>query len=127
MMPLCVVTGIPKQPIDRQVLYGLRDDRCKIRRVVGRTLPRQSRNDQMTVVMDHRGQFGITPVSSGAADDALEEMAADVMALQSRRVDRCLGAIVDQAALLCNAENSREEPLKSPFLKSRSCAFCSVV
>ena len=77
----------------------------------------------MTVVMRDYGQFGVPPVSLRTADHASQKVSADVMALQSRRINRSLGARVDQAALLRNTENSREESFKSPFFRSRSCAF----
>jgi len=118
-----IVTGVREQSINRHVLCRLADDRREVRRVIAGTLAGQRGDNQVTVVMNHRRQLGIPPVSLRAAADARQEVAADVMALQPRRVDRGFGIFVDQAASLCNAENSGEEPVKSPFFRSRSCAF----
>jgi hypothetical protein len=57
------------------------------------------------------------------AAGAGQEVSADVVTFQSRRINRGLGLRLDQAALRGNTENSFEESGKSPFLRRRSCAF----
>lgn len=73
-------------------------------------------------MMRDEGQFGETPELLHAAR-AGQKVTADVVAFQAGGVDRGLRALLDQAAFVGNTENSGEEPFKSPFFRSRSCAF----
>jgi len=123
MMRFCVVAGVGQQAINGDVSYRLRHRRLKVDGVIAGAVSGRCRGDQISGMMGHHGQFGVPSVSLRTADHASQEVPADVMAFQARGVDRGLGLLVDQAAFVGNTENSGEEPLKSPFLRSRSCAF----
>ena len=122
MMWLGIVRSIPEESVDRQVTNGLRDRGNKVRCVIARPVSNFQRGNQVAGMMRNECDFWeaaelLHPAGAG------QEVSADVVALQSRRVDRSLRTLLDQAALTGNTENSGEESLKSPFFRSRSCAF----
>ena len=126
MMRLDVVGPVAVEPIDRQVLDGLRDGGQKRGRVLAGAGAQRHRGDEVAVVMTDEGDLGKSPVSPRAAGDG-EIVPTDVMTLETGGVDGGLGPRVDQAALRGEAENRPPESIESPFFNSRAWAFWSVV
>lgn len=122
MVPLGIVRAITEEPVDRQVSNGLSDRGNEVRCIVARAVAYFQRGNQVAGMMRDDGQFGKTAKLLHAAR-ASQKVAADVVAFQAGGVDRGLGTLLDQAAFMGNTENSGEEPFKSPFFRSRSCAF----
>ena len=126
MVPFGIVGPVAKEAIDRQVLRGLRDRRHKIGGIVARPIAHLQRGDQVRTMMRHQGHLRVKPVPFHAAG-ARQKVTADMMALEAGRIDGGFGSLFDQAALLGSTENGCKKSLKSPFFRSRSWAFCSVV
>src|SRR5262249_38977539 len=122
MMSLSIIGPVPEEPVNWQATNRLSDRGNKVRRIVARTVSHLQGGDQMAGMMRNDGQFGKTPEMFHPAGPS-QKAPADVSPLQAGRVDRGLRDFLDQAAFVGNTENSGEEPFKSPFFRSRSCAF----
>jgi hypothetical protein len=122
MVRFRVVAGVSEEAIDGNVPNRLRHHRHKVDGIIAGTVSGRCRGDQVSGMMCDHGQFRVPSVSLHATGTH-QKVAADVVTFQSRGVNRGLGPFLDQAALFRNTENSLEESLKSPFFRSRSCAF----
>lgn len=126
MVPFGIVSAVAEEPMDRQVLGGLRDRRHKIGRVIARSVTHLQGGDQIRAMMRHQGHLRVTPVAFHTAG-ARKKVTAHMVAFDTGRIDGGFEAFFDQAALLGNTENGCKKSFKSPFFRSRSCAFCRVV
>jgi len=122
VMQLGVVGPVAEEPVDRQVSNGLHHGGKEIGSIVAGTVTCLQGGDQVSSMMRDNSQLGKTPELLHAPR-AGQEVAADVVAFQAGGVNRGLGPRFDQAALVGNAENSRDESVEGPFFRSRSCAF----
>lgn len=119
---LRVISPVAEQAVNRHVSNRLGHRGEEIGPIIAGTIAHPQGGHQVAGVVRDDRQLGeaaelLHPARAG------QKVAADVMTLQAGRVDRRLGPFLDQAALLGNAENGGQEPVKSPFLRSRSCAF----
>ena len=126
VMVLDIIRTIAEQSMNGQVSGGLGHGGNEVGAVLAGSGADLQRGDQMGRMMGYEREFGIAAVLLHPACPG-QKVATNVMTFQTRRVDRGLGALVDQAATLGNPEKDGQESLEGPFFKSRSCAFWSVV
>ena len=126
VMVLDIIGAVAEQSMNGQVSCGLGHGWNEVRTILTGSGAGLQRGDQMSRMMGHECQLGIAAVLLHPACPS-QKVATNVMTFQTRRVDRGLGALVDQAATLGNPEKNGQQSLEGPFFKSRSCAFWSVV
>ena len=126
VMGLGIVGAVGQQSADADAGGRLVDGRQEVGRVVLRSEPDHQGGDQVRGVLGHDRQLRPGPMTLQTAC-AVQEMAADVMALQPRGVDRSGQGRSDQAAAACASEQGIQEAVEPPFSSRRCWAFCKVV
>ena len=121
MVRLGIVRPVAQQPVDREVLHRLGDRGREVRGVITGSCAHLSGPDEVRVVVADDGQLGPWPIPFHAAL-AVQEVSADVMAFQSGGINAGFTLVFQQASGLGDTENSVEQPIKSPFFRSRCSA-----
>ena len=121
MVRLGIVGPVGEQPIDRKVAHGLGDRGHEVGCVITGACPHPSGSDEVRVVVTDDGELGPWPVPFHAAL-AVQEVSADVMALQSGGIDAGFALLFQQAIGPGDTENGVEQLVKSPFFRSRCSA-----
>jgi len=122
MILFAVEGGIAQDAIPTHDERGLVERRGKLRGIVTRAGADGGRRKEMTAGITDDGEFGPQP---GAVRFArtLEEIGRGVLTLQPGSVNRRLGPIVDQAAVLGAHGRLDEEKNDLPFFSSRCSAL----
>lgn len=125
---LAVVGRVRQDPVQGQMTHRLGHHGEEAGGIVAGTSRDQSPRPKMSLGMTRHRQFGpeslFETTGMGSMVDVVETGLADV---ESRRVDRGFRTIRDQTPVSSAVEYSSEQPLESPFFKSRLSAFWRVV
>ena len=122
VMVLDVVRAVAEQAMNGQVSYGLGHGWDEVRTILTGSGAGLQRGDQMSRMVRNEGQLGITAVLLHPPRTG-QKVATNVMTFQTRRIDRGLGALVDQAATLGNPEKDGQQSLEGPFLRAVRAPF----
>lgn len=123
---LAVVSRVSQNAPDGKMAGGLADCRLETRRVVRRTQRQVHSGDQMGCIVAGGGELGIRAVLLHPPL-SLQEITADMMALQTRGVDADVGCAEGQAVSIRAIENSDEQMVEPPPFSICASVFCSVV
>lgn len=116
---LGVVARVGQQPVDRHRPPCATHRLCELRRVLARTVAHHRARPQVRGTVAHHRELRPRIPQEPFGTRAFDVIPRDMTALQPRRVDARFGRLVDQAETLGFIEDSVEQPIERPPLRSR--------
>ena len=121
MMCLGIIPAVTQQPPNRKAAHGLGHGGLEIGCVVARSHTHLRGPDQMRAVVTDDREFRPAAVAFHTPL-TMQEVPTDVVILEAGGVNAGFRLLGQQATGLGDTENGIEEPIKSPFFRSRCSA-----